>query len=138
MKILVDTCVIIDVLTDREPFNIASQKIFLLAAKMSINAYISSKSVADIYYLVHKETHSDEKTREILKNLFSIFDIVDTTPEDCRKALISTVKDYEDAIMDETACRMMVDFIITRNAEDFKNAKSFVMTPEQINRELNL
>ena len=55
-------------------------------------------AVTDIYYLTHKLTHSDEITRQIIRKLFSIFQVVDTTGVDCEQALISDVHDYEDGL----------------------------------------
>ena len=106
MKVLVDTCVIIDVLQDRKPFSGDAQKIFLLAAKNKITAYITAKSIADIYYITHRHTHNDKETRDILKKLFLLFKVTDTSSDDCYNAISSKIKDYEDGIMSETAKRI--------------------------------
>ena len=58
MKILVDTNVIIDVLTSREPWNVSDEKIFLLGANHIVDMYITSSSATDIYYLVRKHLYN--------------------------------------------------------------------------------
>lgn len=115
MRALLDTCVIIDALQKREPFCENAQTIFLLSANRLFDGWISAKSVTDIYYLTHRQTHSDAETRNILSRLFVLFDILDTAGLDCRQAISSNVSDYEDAVMIETARRTGMDCIVTRN-----------------------
>ena len=131
MIAMIDTCVIIDVLQGREPFREAGEKIFLAAANRLFLGYITAKSVADIYYLMHRSLHDDKKTRDVLEKLFDIFDIADTTCDDCTLALASAISDYEDAIMAESASRLSMDCIITRNIKDYKNSDIKVYTPDE-------
>lgn len=119
MKVLIDTCIIIDALQSRHPFCNAAQKLFLFAANHQFDAYITTKSVTDIYYLSHRLTHDDKKTREILSKLFELFEIADTTGADCRRAVPSPISDFEDAVMSETAIRINADCIVTRNKKDY-------------------
>ena len=102
MKVLIDTCVVVDFLQQRQPFAESALKVFMLAGSGEINGYITAKSVTDIYYLIHRITHSDSVTRETLEKLFSIVEILDTTANDICLALSSTISDYEDAVMIET------------------------------------
>ncbi len=131
MRALIDTCVIIDALQNRELFNKEAQQIFLAVANKQAVGYISAKSVLDIYYLTHRLTHSDELTRNVLKTLLSLFDILDTTQLDCRQALSSDVSDYEDAVMCETAKRCDVDCIVTRNQKDYTKSETTVYSPKE-------
>ncbi len=128
MRVLVDTCVIIDALQTRVPFAEAAQKIFIHSANKQFEGYITAKSVSDIYYLTHRLIHSDAETRKILSKLFTLFHLLDTTSLDCRKAISSEISDYEDAIMLETAIRSEMDCIVTRNVKDY--AKSPIMVYE--------
>lgn len=132
MRILIDTCIIIDALQNREPFNHSAQEIFLLAANRRIDAFITAKSVTDIYYLMHRMTHSDKDTRDVLNRLFKLFDLADTAGTDCKYALSSDVSDYEDAVMIETAVRTQMDFIVTRNTKDYSKSVVPVLTPDEL------
>ena len=131
MRALIDTCVIIDALQNREPFAQEAQRIFFTIANKHATGYISAKSVLDIYYLTHRSTHSDEATRKILKTLLGLFDILDTTQLDCRQALSSDISDYEDAVMCETAKRCDVDCIVTRNQKDYAKSEVTVYSPAE-------
>ena len=131
MRALIDTCIIIDALQNREPFADNAQQIFLLAANQKFTGYVTAKSVTDIYYLMHRCTHNDKETRNVLNKLLIIFGIMDTAGVDCRHALISNVSDYEDAVMIETAKRSDADCIITRNTKDYAHADITVYTPNE-------
>ena len=129
MRVLIDTCIVIDALQSRVPFKDNAEKIFLQAANKSFDGFITAKSVTDIYYLTHRITHSDKDTRKILSNIFILFDPLDTSGLDCRKAISSEMSDYEDAVMVETALRTEIDCIVTRNIKDYTKASIPVYQP---------
>ena len=131
MNVLIDTCVIIDALQSRKPFDKDAEAVFLSVAKRQCVGFLTANSVTDIYYLMHKALHSQEETKKILGVLFSLFEILDTCGIDCRNALTSNVLDYEDAVMIEAAVRAEIDCIVTRNLEDYAGAPMPVYSPEQ-------
>jgi predicted nucleic acid-binding protein len=132
MRVLIDTCVIIDALQSRAPFAEAAQKIFLYSANKQFEGYITAKASTDIYYLTHRLTHSDVETRKILSKLYTLFHLLDTTSLDCKKAISSEISDYEDAIMVETAIRSEMDCIVTRNVKDYAKALITVYEPDAL------
>ena len=131
MRVLIDTCVILDALQARKPFAEDANNIFLTAANHLFNGYISAKATTDIYYLTHRHTHSDKDSREILNKLLTIFDVLDTMGIDCRRAIPSKTTDYEDAVMIETAIRSEIDCIVTRNTADYDNSPVAIYTPTE-------
>ena len=134
MRALVDTCVIMDAIQDREPFAAGAKQVFRAVANNWFTGCITAKSVTDIYYLSHRCTHSDEKARLILSKLFLLFDVVDTAGMDVRRALSSDFPDFEDAVMLETAVREEAGCIITRNLKDYKKSPIPVYTPDEFIR----
>lgn len=129
MRALIDTCIIIDALQSREPFCNAAQEIFLAVANKHVIGFLTAKSTTDIYYLTHRCTHSDKETRRILNTLFGLFELIDTTGMDCRKAATSDTSDFEDAVMIESAMRTGMDCIVTRNLKDYEKAPLPVYSP---------
>ena len=91
MKALIDTCVVIDVLQRRNPFFDDAYKVFMLCANEKLEGYLSAKSVTDIYYLTHRSTHSSDVTKEALRRLFVLFDLLDTSALDVKHAIDSDV-----------------------------------------------
>ena len=130
MRALLDTCIIVDALQNREPFYKDAQDLFISAANNLFIGCISAKAASDIYYLMHRHTHSDKASRDVLSKLFSLFEVVDTAGIDCRRAIPSQVSDYEDAVMIETASRAELDCIITRNLDDYKKTSVPVLAPK--------
>ena len=137
MRVLIDTCVILDALQAREPFAEDAKNIFLAAANQLYNGYISAKATTDIYYLTHRHTHSDNDSRDILNKLLTIFDVLDTMGIDCRRAIPSKTTDYEDAVMIETAIRSEIDCIVTRNTADYDNSPVTIYTPSEFLKKLS-
>jgi len=130
MRILLDTCVIMDAVQNRAPFADDAKKIFREAAMNSFIGCITAKASTDIYYLTYRCTHSDKDTRVILTKLFALFDVLDTAALDCKKAISSSVADYEDAVMIETAVSNGIDYIVTRNTKDYKASPIPVLSPD--------
>lgn len=131
MTALIDTCIIVDALQSREPFCPDAQNIFLLCANNAFEGFITAKAVTDIYYLAHRQTHSDLTTRDILLKLFSLFGLLDTSASDIRNAITSELSDYEDAVMTETALRSGMKCIVTRNVKDYRKSPVPVYTPAE-------
>ena len=131
MKVMFDTCVILDALQDRYPFNAEANVLIKMAGANVFTACITAKSITDIYYVSHRATHNDKASREIITGLYKLFDIVDTCAIDCRKAIPSKINDYEDAIMVETALRENIDLIVTRNTKDYINSPVKILTPKE-------
>ena len=139
MNIVFDTCVIVDILQKREPFCEDAVNLLYAVSNQQINGIITAKSLTDIYYLLRKSLN-EQAVRELLSNMTELFDIVDTTGADCKLALISDMKDYEDAIMLETAKRIKADGIVTRNLKDYQTEDVKIYSPgvlKQIIQELS-
>lgn len=131
MKALIDTCVVVDALQDREPFNEDAQTVFLLCANQQYEGFLTAKSVTDIYYLTHRQTHNDKTARDILTKLCALFGLADTAATDIRRAISAETSDFEDAVMIETAVRSGLDCIITRNIKDFSRSPVPVYSPAE-------
>ena len=137
MRVLLDTCVILDALESRQPFSKDAEELFLAAANNLFTGCITAKASTDIYYLMHRHTHSDKASREVLNKLFSLFEVVDTAGMDCRRAIPSPVLDFEDAVMSETAARTEATYIVTRNLKDFARSPVPVLSPKDFLAALN-
>ena len=129
MNVLIDTNIILDAIEARQNFFEDSSKVVSLANEY--NGYIAASNVTDIYYIEHKRNHNKRKTIELMKGMLEIFDIIDTTNADCRNALRSSISDFEDAVLVESAAREGIDVIVTRNRKDFKNSPVKVCSPAE-------
>lgn len=131
MKALIDACIVIDVLQKREPFCNAAMDIFLAVSNRRFIGVLTAKSITDIHYILHRSLHNESETRKAVSILFTLFEVADTLASDCRNALSSPMSDYEDAVMSETAERLDIDYIITRNKKDYVNSSAAVLSPDE-------
>lgn len=131
MKILIDTNVILDVLSNRKEFAEAAEKVFKLCEVKKISGYISALSIANIVYIMRKELDR-KKIKEIIENLTLIFGVADLKGEDIKEASGLAFSDYEDAIQSSQARRIKADYIVTRNIKDFQNSKVMAIKPSEL------
>lgn len=132
MKVLIDTCIIIDTLQRREPFHKESDQIFILAANKQIEGYITAKAITDIHYICKKYIPLDKLEKHI-KSLFVLFKVLDTKASHCLLSFdLKEISDYEDSVMTETALDYKLDCIVTRNGKDYKGDYISVYSPEEL------
>lgn len=136
MRVLIDTCVVMDAVQNREPFAQDAQAILLAAANQQITGCVTAKEMTDIYYLAHRCTHDQGAARTIMGRLGALLDTLDTTESDIRRALASDLSDYEDAVMVETAIREEISCIVTGNLSDYRLSPVPVYSPGEFLRKL--
>ncbi len=106
---------------------------FFLFSDQIINGSVKAKALTDIYYLLRKELNEKE-VRRIISTIAELFDIIDTTGADCRLALLSDMKNYEDVIMVETAKRINADGIVTRNLKNYQTEEVKIYAPDVLRK----
>lgn len=132
MRIVYDTCIIIDALQERAPFYPAAQKLILAAADEQIQGILTAKTLMDIHYLMRKFFHSEAEARAQIAKLLEIFQIESTTESDCAEALHSEMSDFEDAVLACAAHRIAADAIVTRNVKDYARSLVPALAPEEV------
>lgn len=131
MKVLFDTCVVIDIF-GKSSFFFDSFCAYDVALIRGFDPCLSVSSTTDICYLLHARGFADKKrAAELTAKCLELFDLVENTGQDCMRACNNSMSDYEDALIAASAYRADVDLIITRNAKDFKNSPVAAMTPSQ-------
>lgn len=131
-NVFVDTNIIIDLLADRRPFSKFAIEIFDLAAKNKVQLFTSSHSIATTHYLLKKYIREKE-LREVIYSLLDYIDVISIDLSIIKKSLLSNHKDLEDAIQIFAANSIKeLDFIVTRNVKDFKNAGVAVLPPDEL------
>jgi predicted nucleic acid-binding protein len=131
MKVLIDTCVLLDVLCNRKDFAEDSLKVFKYCETNQITGYISALSIPNIVYIMRKEL-DNERIKEILTILTSVFTIVDLRQTDLIRASELDFSDYEDAVQSVCASRIKANYIVTRNIKDFKSSAVTAIKPSEL------
>jgi predicted nucleic acid-binding protein len=130
-KIFVDTNIVIDLLSRREPFFEEAASLFSLADKKQIELTVSSLTIAKVSYALLRQMDSNN-AKSILRKLRLIVNILSLDDKIIGLALNdNTFSDFEDGLQYFTAIENEQELIITRNLKDFKNSKLPVMTARQ-------
>lgn len=137
MNAVIDSNVIIDALTAREPFKYIAQDIIRSVSKKEFKGAITTSTVTDIYYITNKYLKNTEKTAAEVKKLFVLFDVITVTKNDCFNAFNTGIKDYEDSLLSICAFKWKADFIVTRNLSDFSNSVITAISPEDFLKRLS-
>lgn len=128
-KLFVDSDVVIDFFTDREPHANPASEIFELNEQGKVKLYLSAISINNIYYIVRRFL-GHKKTVEVVELLTEMTEIVGTTKKEIIQALKNNFSDYEDSIQYSSALTIKdLGAIITRNIKDYRNSSIAVMTP---------
>lgn len=130
MKVIIDTNVVLDVLLYREPFVNAAVDIFCLVEESHIEAYLCATTITTIDYLL-SQSLPGSKARDALQKLISLFEIATVNRSVIERALISKIKDFEDAVLTEAGQMVGANAVITRNTKDFAGASLKVFEPSE-------
>ena len=128
-KLFVDSNVVLDFFTDREPHANPASELFELNEQGKVKLYLSAVSINNIYYIVRRFL-GHKKTIEVVELLAEMTEIIGTTRKEIIQALKNDFSDYEDSIQYSSALTIKgIDAIITRNIKDYRNSSIAVMTP---------
>lgn len=131
-KIFVDTNILIDLLADRPPFSKFAIGIFDLAERSQVKLFTSSHSFATTHYLLKKYV-TERELRTLLHALLDYIELIAIDLPIIKKSLLSNHKDFEDAIQIFAANSIThLDFFVTRNLKDFKDAGITVLPPDEL------
>jgi predicted nucleic acid-binding protein len=129
-KLLVDTNIVIDLLSKREEFFQEAQELFTLADNRQVDLFVSALTFANTHYLLSKYQKLDD-ARKILIKFKVLVKVAHLDDKIVELALVSDFKDFEEAIQYNTALENGIDVIITRNKKDFKNSKLPIMNARE-------
>ena len=132
MKVLVDTNVFLEYFLHRENYQ-AVGRFFLLAASKYNQTCITSMSLRDIGYTLHRYLHDEGKTREAQLQVYSMVSkVIGVSADAAIDSLYSDAKDFEDALQIRAAEEAMCMAIVTLNKKDYQKANIPVFTPMEI------
>ncbi len=130
-KLFVDTNIVIDLLSRREPFFKEAAELFSLADKNQVELSVSSLTIANTSYALLRQMDS-KKAKSVLRKLKLILKILPLDDKVIGLAINDdTFSDFEDGLQYFTAVECEQELIITRNLKDFKKSKLPAMTAKQ-------
>lgn len=128
-KCFVDTDVVIDLLSLRQPHFHFSALLFTFAEMGKLKLYTTPTVMVNTFYVLRKQL-GNEAAKSALRKLRLLIHVIDSSEKVMDQALNSSFNDFEDAVQYYTALNNNIHIIITRNLKDYKNAKVLVQSPE--------
>ena len=129
-KILIDLNIILDFLNKRNFHQEAAQLINMCVEK-KLSGYICAHEVTTLSYFLLKEQKDRNKVVKTISTLLDFFHVIPIDETILKDSLISPITDYEDAVIEVSAVKLNIDYILSRNISDFKFSRIPTYTPEQ-------
>ena len=130
-RLLIDTNIIIDLLSKRDKFYDEAADLFSRADKKELELTISSLTFANTNYILSK-LKSAKEAREILRKFKVLVELLSLDDKITELALSDdNFPDFEDGLQYYSAIENQIEIIITRNKKDFKNSKIPVLTARE-------
>jgi len=130
MVVLIDTNVIVDVMTKREPHYGFSASFMKTCGPLATGCLLASQTT-DIFYLLRRAGRDADSAKDIIKKLADNLKILDVTHTDVQNSLEAEMLDFEDALLACRAERKKADYIITRNEKDFALSRVPALSPQK-------
>jgi len=127
-RAFVDSDVILDVALGRRPFVEASRLALSLLEDGRAVGFLSSNSIANIYYILRK-AGGDQNARKFLLSILKYLTVIPTDHNSALQAFNSEFSDFEDGVQNFTAVSHQCSCIVTRNVEDYKKSELNVYLP---------
>ena len=129
-EILLDTNICIDLLVDRKLSADQKKQLFTIFLKENIDVFIPSCSIDTIYYILNSSMKiKDSVVKQKISTLLKYIKTVELKGIAIDNSLTSEFKDFDDAIINNTAISNSIDTIMTFNAKDFSKSTLEIITP---------
>jgi len=128
-NIFIDTNVLMDVVTKREPHYDASIALMNYALKEKITLCISADTFTTVAYLL-KRHYGAKSFMQYLIQLKSTVKILPVTEKTIELAMGSPFEDFEDSVQNAAASQNNITTLITRDLKGFSKSSCTVLSPE--------
>ncbi len=129
-KVFVDSDIVLDLLSARQPHYKYAAELFSLADENSIKLYVSSLTFANVNYILSKQLSAGQAKKMLLK-FKTLINVLSVNDKIIELALSSDFHNFEEAIQYNTAIENGITTLLTRNLKDFKKAEIAILTAQQ-------
>lgn len=132
VKLLVDTNVLIDYLSMREPFYEKARLLMIGGYVGEFELWMSSSQMTDLVYILSEGGRRQDVPTALrqLKGLRSFVNVYPVGTHEIDAMLQGGWDDPEDHLMAEVALSLKADAILTRNESDYAESLIRAMNPE--------
>lgn len=141
MRLLLDTNILIDFYTQREPFGRDARKLAIMSTFGDADLWVSAKSFTDIFYVLSKDNATDDIYRAFAES-YRYFQFCSVEGADVHMATDRAWPDFEDCLIAICAEKIKADYLLTRDKTGFTASTIPVASPaeffQMIERDYNL
>ena len=128
MKVFLDANVILDYLTDRQPFADDAESVIEFCASEGNVGKITTLTACNAVYILAKVI-GKQLAEEKIKELIDLVGLVGVAPESVSDNLAANHVDFEDSVQLSEAVKWSADVIVTRDKNGFRDSPIPVFTP---------
>ncbi|GIK54992.1 MAG: PIN domain-containing protein [Chloroflexi bacterium] len=128
LRILVDLNIAVDVVQGRQPFYTQSALVMDAVANQEVEGLLAAHSITNLFYIVSRLANRQTAVTTIA-DLLNSFRVATVDDQVIRTAQALSWKDFEDAVQMAAALNANLDYIVTRNPQDFETQPVPVLTP---------
>lgn len=126
-----DVNVILDVLTNRQPWADDSAAVLSLVAQHQAEGFIAAHSVTTLHYLLRKDL-GGMRAAATLTELLDLVKAVNVDHASLLEAFSFATADFEDAVQAVCARRIRADYLVTRDPKPFRSLTISVVSPTEL------
>ena len=131
MRVLVDTNVVLDVVLARKSWVAEATDLLDRIARRELEGFVAAHAVTTVFYVIERER--DRRTAlTAIGDLLSVVEVAEVGSGDFQRALTFGLRDFEDAVQAAACLRVGADFLVTRNAKDYKGSPVSVKAPGEL------
>ena len=131
MKVFLDANVILDYLTDRQPFADDAESVVEFCASEGNVGKITTLTACNAVYILAKVI-GKQLAEEKIKELIDLVGLVGVAPESVSDNLAANHVDFEDSVQLSEAVKWSADVIVTRDKNGFRDSPIPVFTPADL------
>jgi predicted nucleic acid-binding protein len=131
LSVLIDVDVILDVLQRREPFFATSVRVLACAETGIVEGWVAAHSLTTLFYLLAKYQSAD-RARVTLGELLNFLSVAAVDQMVIEQALRLPYRDFEDAVQMMAAVRTGVQYLVTRNVQDYESGPLPAIQPAEL------
>ena len=130
MRALIDTNVLMDYLTKREPYFETARKLVSACMEKKIDGYIAAHSILNLFFILRHD-YTAAQRRVMLMDLCLMFRVVSVDNSKLLAALLDdSFSDVEDCVQYQCADDCHAEYIVTRNPKDFAASEIPAIMPD--------
>ncbi len=131
MKILFDTNLVLDLLLDRAPWSDSAAELIDLVERGELTGVLGATTLTTIHYVAAR-ARNPTAACTFLEDLLRLFEIAPVTRSVLESALLTGIKDFDDAVLHEAGREAGVEAVVTRDPSGFAAGALAVYVPREL------